>query len=133
MANKLSLIAVILPFAFVSLFASKALAQLENNPGVQQPERARIEGRTLDRISGGPLRKTTVYLQPLDRPGSAVAAISDGDGYFVFENVSTGRYQLSGERQGFVRQQYGARSSSLSGQPVSVSAPVTKLVFQLFP
>ena len=105
-----------------------------DNPGVlQQQEGFRVEGRTLNRVSGVPVRRVTLSLEPVDRPGASRTTVSDAQGYFLFDRVAPGAYRLSAERAGFLRQDYGARQPSTRGTPVSVTENLTRLMFQLLP
>ena len=49
------------------------------------------------------------------------SATSDDTGRFTFTGLEPGKYQLSAERQGFLRQSYGARKYMGGGTPVLVA------------
>jgi hypothetical protein len=109
-----------------------AFSQIANPAGLPRAA-ARIEGHTLNRVSGVPLRRVSLFLQPVDHAAATRTTISDPDGRFLFDNVELGAYRLSAERQGFLRQDFGALQPSTRGTPISVTEPVTKIVFQLLP
>src|SRR5205823_4527630 len=58
---------------------------------------------------------------------------TDDQGRFSFTGLPAGRYQLSAERQGFLRQNYGARKFSGNGTPIMLGADqqMTGLVLKL--
>src|SRR3989442_10476363 len=59
----------------------------------------------------------------------------DDAGHFAFTALPPGKYQLSAERQGYLRQSYGARQYSGGGTPVLVAdgQTVKDIVFKLNP
>jgi Carboxypeptidase regulatory-like domain len=95
----------------------------------------KIEGRVVNIISGEPVHKATVTLTDVLQQGSRRAATSDATGRFLFENIKWGTYRLSGERTGFLHQEYGGRASASLGAPVSISAgqSITGLILKLTP
>ena len=112
-------------------------------PAPTEPvKKGRLEGKVVHLQTGEPLRKATIRLQPM-RPSPGMpfeqnmrSVTSNDQGAFVFENVAAGSYMLFAERQGFVRQTYGARSGTNNGmQTVTVTADQTTsgLLFRLMP
>src|SRR5262245_57885448 len=92
-------------------------------PATQQ---ASIEVQVFNGSTGAPLKRATVRLngQPLNPDGAnrqtAVRPImlnkdTDDQGRFSFTGLEAGRYRLSAERTGFLRQSYGARKYSGGG------------------
>jgi len=105
----------------------------------QQPQQTvtekpgRVSGKVINAITGEPVRKATVTMQPAGSqqqqggpPGfgggmrGGLSAATDNAGTFVFENVTPGRYRLSGEKTGFIRSNFGGRSGGI-GSEVNVS------------
>lgn len=85
----------------------------------------RVEGTVLN-LNGDRVRKATVRLQgggsqPGQPPTSYVEA-TDGAGKFLFDDVAPGRYTLSAEKPGFVTARYGARSNTLGGTQLNLTA-----------
>jgi hypothetical protein len=94
-----------------------------------------VEGQVLNAISGEPVKKAQINMNGLGGRGNAAGfgAITDASGRFVIENLDPGRYSLSAERNGFVRQEYGARGPGRPGSPLVLSAGqhTRDLVFRL--
>ena len=102
----------------------------------------RIAGKVLNAITGEPVRKATVTLQPAGAqggqggapagagpqaqgggaPARAISTGTDNTGAFVFENVNAGNYRLSGEKTGFIRTNFGGRSTGAIGSQLAVSS-----------
>ncbi|HYL38004.1 MAG TPA: carboxypeptidase-like regulatory domain-containing protein [Bryobacteraceae bacterium] len=95
----------------------------------------RIEGHTLNLLSGEPLRRVALTLHPSAGQGAAVAAVSDTGGHFSFEGLTPGTYRLSAERTGFLDQEFGARSALSPGTPLQLTAGqhIQDLEFKLTP
>lgn len=102
-------------------------------PMISQPrqplrpgEGGTIEGQVLDQATGAPLRKAALLLRRIEgRPGMGEppnVATADEAGRFLIKEVPPGRYRLVGERNGYVRQDYGARSAGRPGTVLTVEA-----------
>lgn len=98
----------------------------------------RISGKVLNAITGEPVRKATVTLQPAGtqagggqqpqasaNPQRAISSGTDNAGAFVFENVNAGDYRLSGEKTGFIRTNFGGRGAGAIGSQLKVSSGTT--------
>ena len=116
--------------SFLSLMlCTVALAQQPSEtakPGV-------VEGRASNAKTGEPVRRANITLRPTGGPGmtgnigpsapaAPYAATTDAEGKFRIESVEPGSYRMSAERQGFVRQEYGARQNSMMGTTIKVAA-----------
>ena len=71
-----------------------------------------IEGQVMNLKAGTPLKKATVQLVMMNLGGTGggrgqipvrKAAETDEQGRFLFSGLDAGKYQLSAERQGFLR------------------------------
>lgn len=97
----------------------------------------RISGKVLNAITGEPVRKATVTLQPAGGQGGggggqpvptgggaarAISAATDNAGAFVFENVNFGTYRMSGEKPGFIRTNFGGRGAGAIGSQLTVTS-----------
>lgn len=88
--------------------------QAPGQPG--QPPRppqppGKITGHVLRADTGRPLTKSSVMLMPEGRFTDSQTVRVDGNGVFEFVEVPPGRYRLTAERNGYVRQTYGQRGS----------------------
>lgn len=117
---------ILLAALSLSLFAQQQQT-VADKPG-------RVSGKVLNAITGEPVRKATVTMQPAGSqqmqfgPGGfgggmrgGLSAATDNAGAFVFENVTPGRYRVSGEKTGFIRSAFGGRGGGI-GSEVVVSA-----------
>ena len=133
--------------AFPLLAAAQQAGTVSSQPGQSQqsnppvpPTRPEdlcsIDGQAVTAVTGEPLKKTQVTMNSLGGHTNATpGAVTDAGGRFVIENIDPGRYNVSAERNGFVRFQYGARGPGRPGTPLTLSAGqrTRDLVFRLFP
>ena len=90
-------------------------------PGQAPMRKAVIEGIIVHAATGEPLRKAQVSLNRINNTGSAVAVITDASGRFTFPAVEPGQYRIAAERNGFVRQEHGAKRPGRAGATVALS------------
>jgi protocatechuate 3,4-dioxygenase beta subunit len=84
-------------------------------PGVVQ-DRCALEGRVLKSTTGEPLRRVQVYLMRAEGGrGQAYGTTTDESGRFALKEVVPGRYRLSADRNGYLRQEYGQRGPNRPG------------------
>ncbi|MEJ1932860.1 carboxypeptidase regulatory-like domain-containing protein [Nostoc sp. NIES-2111] len=104
------------------------------NPG-EAPKRGRIAGKAVNAVTNEPIRKANLQLSAAQMNRQGIAAVSDAEGNFVFENVEAGSYRLAGERAGYVRSTYGTRSAMGMGGMIQVGAgqEVKDIVFKMTP
>ena len=105
-----------------------------------EPGKGIIEGQVFSLATGGPLKKATVRLIGLGARQSGgmpqtVAKETDEQGRFSFTGLDAGRYNLSAERQGFLRQSYGGRKYNTNGTPIALAQDqhVKDIVLKLSP
>ena len=96
---------------------------------------ASLEGRVLNAASGEPVKKATLMMVRTGGGAAPVTTESDDNGHFIFQELAPGRYMLIGERAGFARQAYGARTNPFAGMPLLFSSgqEIKELVFKLSP
>ena len=111
-----SLVSISFFFAAIFLFASRAAEAQTGAGGAPREPRpvlsglpGKVSGTVLRAEDGSALRKTVVTLAPEGRQMEAVATRTDGNGNFVFPEVSAGRYRVRAQRNGYVGQLYGQR------------------------
>jgi hypothetical protein len=115
-------------------------------PSLPAQSTGSIEGQILNAATGAPLRRAAVRLTAIGRGGrggpggpgggpATQARETDDQGRFAFPNLEAGRYMLSAERQGFLRQNYGGRKYNTSGTAIVLAADqrVNNLVMKMSP
>lgn len=104
------------------------------NPG-EAPKRGRILGKAVNSVTNEPIRKANIQLQAPEMGRQGIAAVTDNDGNFVFENLDPGNYRMTGEKAGFVRSTFGTRSSMSMGGTIAVGAgaEVKDIVIKITP
>ncbi|MFN0106632.1 MAG: carboxypeptidase regulatory-like domain-containing protein [Bryobacteraceae bacterium] len=107
----------------------------QNGSALEGKKPGTLEGRVLNSVTGEPVRRVNLVLRPFGAagmvgftrsgpvtPAAPFAATTDAEGKFRLEKVEPGAYRLMAERQGFVRQEYGARRNSMMGTTITVAA-----------
>src|SRR5262252_1686411 len=109
-------------------------------PQQQQParpeDRGSITGYIVRMGTGDPLSKATVTITAYNAArNQSYTATSTTGGQFSFQNLEPGQYRLAATRAGYVRMEYGARSPSRPGLPITLSPGqrLTNIVLQLMP
>ncbi|MBS1857006.1 MAG: carboxypeptidase regulatory-like domain-containing protein [Acidobacteria bacterium] len=110
-----------------------------------------IEGQVVNARTGTPLKRAMVRLvggidQTAGNPGAFLGGRggarplmmnreTDEQGRYVFSNLAPGKYRITVERQGFLRQTWGARKYSGGSTPVAVGEgqAVKSIDFRLAP
>jgi len=108
-----------------------------------------VEGQVLNGKTGSPLKRANVRLNGLgnrqqnapqgrgqqQQPPPRLVKETDEQGHFSFTGVPAGRYSMSAERQGYLRQSYGSRVFNTSGQPfvLAEGQSMKGVVFKLSP
>src|SRR5215510_14177455 len=106
----------------------------------QQParpqDRGSISGYIVRVGTGDPLSKATVTITAYNAArNQSYTATSTTGGQFSFQNLEPGQYRLAATRAGYVRMEYGARSPSRPGLPITLNAGqrLTDVMLQLMP
>jgi len=103
----------------------------------QQPRKASIEGTVMSSVSGEPLMRAQVLLtrvQPPNTPSQTPVIITSGsltpgqlppivtgrDGKFELKDLEPGQYRLRVVRNGYAPQEYGQRTPTTSGIPITL-------------
>jgi hypothetical protein len=100
--------------ACLVLLALPIAAQQTQTPPPDDQKLSKLEGRTINALTGEPIRKVALTLNRRQPESSSPTATTNSEGRFLFENVEPGTYTLSGEKAGFLFGTYGIRSSKNS-------------------
>ena len=80
---------------------------------------ATIHGMVVENLSGKPLARTNLSLQPIaGTPGGPRIAHANTNGGFEFDALPAGSYLLKAERRGFMPAEYGQKRWNSAGTPV---------------
>jgi protocatechuate 3,4-dioxygenase beta subunit len=109
----------------------------------QAPEKCVIRGRVLNGVTGAPLKRASVWVEPFSPTRgvngaptvSGPGATTDAEGRFTLANVDPGTYLLSARRNGFLDQGYGAPDPEVVGPPLKLNPGETlaDATFKLMP
>jgi len=117
------------------------LFQTAGNPAqqAQQPQRkASIEGTVMSSISSEPLMRAQVVLTRVQpptpgnagqviilsansTPGQIPPFVTERDGKFAFKDLDPGQYRLRVVRNGYASQEYGQRTATTAGIPITLT------------
>lgn len=101
-ANSRSILAV----AGCCVISLVAVAQNGDSPRTIAPGNYRIAGTVVSKIDGRPLDRVQVVLRNVKARSEPLSAVTSQDGKFSFENLSSGKYSLEGQKRGFVTAAY---------------------------
>ena len=89
-------------------------------PWQNQPsEKCSLSGTVVNSVTGEPLNKVDLRLEPLNRQATPVAVTkSDAEGRFALVDLDPGSYRLIGNRNGYFEMSYGARRPDSDGSLV---------------
>jgi hypothetical protein len=100
------------------------------------PEKCSLSGTVVNSVTGEPLNKVDLWLEPIDRQATHVAVTqSDAEGRFALVDLDSGRYQFKGKRNGYLEMSYGAHRPELDGSLVRLEPgqSLNGLAFKLPP
>jgi hypothetical protein len=133
----------------VKILATAALLLLLQAPAPQQVRKARIEGYVVRLGTSEPLERARITIRKSWTDGNAPAtgeesellsrmpqaAVTDGQGHFVIDDLDPGSYSLSAAKNGFARQEYGERAPGRPGTVLVLAGGETlkDVVFRLIP
>lgn len=97
---------------------------------------AAIEGRVVHASTGAPLRKVTISLHKVATTENiGYGTMTDAEGRFAMRDLEAGGYILMASRNGFVRQQYGAKRPGRTGAILTLTPgqKMTELLIRMAP
>ena len=95
-------------------------------PGTGQTapkEPAKISGRVTNAATGEPLKRVNIIAQPAEPGPDSVpsSTTTDAEGKFAMAELPAGKYRLSADRAGFVRNEFGARGKNRMGTTITLT------------
>lgn len=99
-------------------------------------DKCSFSGTVVDSVTGAPLTKVELRLEPVDRQsGPAALTTSDAQGRFAMVDLDPGRYHLKGSRSGYLEVAYGARQPHAAGTQLRLESgqAAPDLVLKLMP
>jgi Carboxypeptidase regulatory-like domain len=104
------------------LLVAAALHIFAQAPGDTTGAKCVLEGTAVDFATGEPVRKATVRLTPEKSKAPGQLATTDESGRFQFQEIPPGEYELTGERTGYVKGEFGASKAGDAGAPLRLYA-----------
>jgi hypothetical protein len=129
----------LLPVLFLMPFLQQVAAPPASPPVHAPPPSFRINGRVIDAITGQPLTRAFVSINPSNSPNtpnppdSGRVEMTDAQGVFAFADVPPGKYVLSARHRGYVAQMYQQHESFHSAIVVGPGLESENLIFGLRP
>ncbi len=129
----------LLPLLFLMAFFQQATAPPASPPAPPAPSTFRISGKVIDAITGQPLARASVAINPSNSPDtpnppdSGRAEITDAQGFFAFGDVPRGKYVLSARHRGYVAQMYQQHENFMTAIVVGPGFESENLIFGLRP
>jgi protocatechuate 3,4-dioxygenase beta subunit len=125
-----------MPNILIPLFFLIAVpAQTTPTPAVNPADPCTVQGVVLKADTGEPLRKAMVEMWQEGGPSQPTDTTSDNMGRFELKNIEPGRYRLSVQRSGYVRQEYGQTNPEGPGSYLTLSPgqKISDITIQLIP
>jgi len=128
-----------LPLLFLLTFFQQAGAPHAAPPVPPAPSTFRISGRVIDAITGQPLARASVAIDPTNSsntpnpPDSGRVEITDEQGLFAFAAVPPGKYVLSARHRGYLTQMYQQHENFMTAIVVGPGLESENLIFGLRP
>jgi 5-hydroxyisourate hydrolase-like protein (transthyretin family) len=112
-----------------------AMAPVANAQQTGQPEPTswRISGKAVDALSGAPLARCSVEVEPADGTGAPVSMETGSDGLFKLDGLTKGKYRLSASKRGYLLQAYEEHDSFWTGIAVGPGLKSEGLIFKVMP
>ncbi|MCP5112108.1 MAG: carboxypeptidase regulatory-like domain-containing protein [bacterium] len=88
------------------------LLALQDRP----PEKCSVTGTVVNSLTGQPLNKVDLVLEPLGAAsGSVASTTSNSQGDFALADIAAGQYRLKGRRNGYLDTYFGGRRPGSGG------------------
>jgi 5-hydroxyisourate hydrolase-like protein (transthyretin family) len=106
------------------------------NPGSsaqQANQSGRISGKVVDALSGAPLTRCSVEIDPTEDRGTSRSMETGDDGLFAFDGVAEGKYRLSASKRGYLPQAYEQHDNFSTAIVVGTGLQSEGLIFKVVP
>jgi protocatechuate 3,4-dioxygenase beta subunit len=93
------------------------------NPQVSTPEPCALSGTVVDSLTGEPLNKVEIVLEPVGHETHIATTVSDAKGRFALVNLTPATYQMGARRNGYLDAETRVRmeaGQTLSGAPIKL-------------
>jgi len=101
--------------------------------GQAGPTTWRISGKAVDALSGAPLGRCSVEIEPTENGGATRSVETGGDGLFAFDGVAEGKYRLSASKRGYLPQAYEQHDNFSTAIVVRSGLESEGLIFKVVP
>ena len=131
------LVQKLLAVLFLMTFFQQVPVPPASPPAPVTPSTFRISGRVMDAITGQPLARASVALNPSNSlnnpnsPDSGRVEVTDAEGVFAFAGAPPGKYVLSARRRGYIDQMYQQHESFTTAIIVGPGCESENLIFGL--
>src|ERR1051326_8083257 len=92
----------------------------------RMPGKCGVCGTVIDSVTGAPLSKVEIQIQPVSRAAERLwpATLTDSKGHFTITKFDPGPHYLRAERAGYLRTFYGSKKPGASGSILQLRAGV---------
>jgi len=129
----------LLPVLFLMTFFQQATTPPASPPMPATPSTFRIGGKVIDAITGQPLARASLALNPSNSPNapsppdSDHVEVTDAEGVFAFVGVPPGKYVLSARHRGYIAQMFQQHENFTTAIVVGPGFESENLIFGLRP
>ena len=121
---------VLLAVLFLLALFPGAKAQQDGQSG---PTTSRISGKVVDALSGAPLTRCSVEIEPTENGGTSRSVETGSDGLFAFDGVEQGKYRLLASKRGYLPQAYEQHDNFSTAIVVGPELQSEGLIFKVVP
>jgi Carboxypeptidase regulatory-like domain len=121
---------VVLHTVLLLLALVPGAAQQANQSG---PTSWSIHGKVVDALSGAPLARCSVEIQPTEDRGASLSLETGNDGLFAFDGLAEGKYRLSASKRGYLPQAYEQHDNLSTAIVVGPGLNSEGLIFKVVP
>jgi hypothetical protein len=93
----------------------------------------RVAGVVLNAANAQPVAGARIAIALVERPDATLSAVTGDDGRFAFTGLPRGKYVLSGQRRGFLPENYGRRADDFAALVAGPGEDTESVVLRLPP